>query len=364
MKNLLISTTGITSEQADAIISKFAELGVTSAADFSVLTDKDVITAVSSVEGTNVVVSRKVLALVKKAANDALTYTPSFAEMPAELKSPIEIKVTANVTADTKTLVQYINIINLFNLGIEDIARGLKVLVDRRFETLDVGATAEELKMYSIVNKFTAIDDSIGQALLEKLNIRQSLADARLAIIEAGNGTFLPDLVVFVNRALDLGVDIQSISLETVRRVLNVPKVGHNANLEDLTMAANEFIAQCNRNLRGLNTLVIQETYALYHELFALIDSKELQKFLGVADKEELLRDIGVSITPKQARTYASLPQCIFTLVDAVKNNELQDNEKLYIYLQTAWSALRTLDLMGVVPADVRKSYPSVTVSL
>jgi hypothetical protein len=363
MKNVLL-TTGITTEMADEILAKLAELGVENANDLAVLTDKDITVGIATVSGMNTVISRKVLAVLKKAASDAITYTPSFAEIPADLKSPIDIKVTANVTADTKTLIQWINIINLYNIGIEDIAKGLKVLVDRRFENLEVGATPKHLEMYATVNKFTAIDDSLGQALLEKLNIRQSLADSRIAIIEAGNDSFLPDLVTFINRALDLGVDTQSISMETVRRILGVPKVGNNINLEDLTMAANQFIAECNKNLRGLNTLVIQETYALYHELFALIDSDELQKFLGVSNKEELLREIGVSVTPRQARTYAALPQCIFTLVDAVKNHELQDNEKLYIYLQTAWSALRNLDLMGVVPVEARRGYPSVGINI
>lgn len=363
MKNEILKA-GVSVEMADVIVEKLGAMGVTQPADLSVLTEKDITSGIAGIEGMNTVILRKVLATLKKVANDAVTYTPSFAAIPDDLKSPIDIKVTANVTADTKTLIQWINIINLYNIGIEGIAKGLKVLVDRRFENLEVGATPKHLEMYATVNKFTSIDDSLGQALLEKLNIRQSLADSRIAIIEAGNDSFLPDLVTFVNRALDLGVDTQSISMETVRRILGVAKVGNNINLEDLTMAANQFIAECNKNLRGLNTLVIQETYALYHELFALIDSVELQKFLGVADKEELLREIGITVTPKQARTYAALPQCIFTLVDAVKNNELQDNEKLYIYLQTAWNAMRNLDLMGVVPAEARRGYPAVGINL
>lgn len=363
MRNLLLNA-GIENGLATGIEAAIIGLGVQSIEDISVLTDKDLGTAIGSVEGTNIVIVRKALQALKKGATDAVTYTPSFAALPAELTSPIDIKVTANVTADTKTLIKWINIINLYNLGIEDIAKGVKQAVDRRFQTLDVGATDAQLQLYATINKFTAIDDSLGQAILEKLNIKQSLADSRYAIIAEGNDTFIPSLVVFVNRALDLGVDVSSVSMETVRRILGVNKVGATVNLEDLTMAANEFIAGINKNLRGLNTLVIKETYELYNELFQLIDSKDLLDFLGLNSKEELLSSIGVSISPKQARTYGELPKYIFTLVEAAKNGELEDNEKLYIYLGQAWSALRTLDIMGVVPAAARKNYPSVAINL
>lgn len=363
MKSTLLKA-GITDEQAKVIEANLIELGVSSVTDIDVLSDKDIATAVATANGMSLVATKKVIKALRESSVESQTFKPDFGAMPAHLISPIEIKVTANVEADVDTMIKYISILNLKNMGIEEVARGLKSSVEQRFAALNVGATKEQLEIYRVVNKFTAIDDSLYKSLMDKINMAQGLVDCRHDIITAGNDTFIPNLVEFVNAALELGQNTSVISLEVVRRVLGVAKVGAGINLDDLTMAANQFISAVNSQLKGLNTLVIQETYELYHELYKLLDSKELQDFLGITSKEDLLRKIGVEITPKQARVYSELPKLIFALIDTVKKPELAVRENLYIYLQQCWDALRTLDIMGVLPADVRSQRPNVTVAI
>lgn len=362
----ILTTAGINVTLAAAALAALASTGVDNINDIDVLSDADIKSALSGVEGINLVITKKIIKALREAYLAQSTYTPSFDDLPEDLKSPIDIKVTANVEADVPTMIKLINILNLHNMGIEEIAQKLTTVVHQRFDVLEVGATEAELKIYATVNKFSSIDDTMYRSIMDRLNIAGSLVDCRYDIIAAGNDTFLPSLITFINDALDLGQNTANISLEVVRRVLGVSKVGTEVNLEDLTMAANQFISIVNKNLRGLNSLVIDETHKLYHELYELLESDELQKFLGVNSKEDLLRKMGITITPKQARVYSELPKYIFTLVNAAKNPELASSrENLYKYLQTAWSAMRTLDIMGVVPADQKsKAYKATPVSI
>lgn len=365
MKNILAEN-GINEALSTQILEALTAQGVESINDIAVLSDTDIKKIVAAVDGTNLVIVNKVLAILREEYNNATTYSPTFESLPANLVSPINIKVTSNVTADIPTMIKLINILNLHNMGIEDIAAKLSSVVTARFNALEVGATEDQLKIFATVNKFTSIDDSMYRVLMDKLNIAGSLVDCRHEVIASGNDTFIPSLITFINDALDLGQNVSNMNLEVVRRVLGVQKIGAQANLEDLTMAANQFISVVNKSTRGLNSVVITETHNLYHELYELLESKELQAFLGVNSKEDLLREMGVSITPKQARVYSELPGYIFTLVNATTNDQLKVNENLYKYLQTAWSAMRTLDIMGVVPAEqkVSKMYKGSSVAV
>lgn len=363
MKNLLL-TAGIFGAIADKMVENLDGLGVVALTDINVLSEKELKDALN-VEGASLVTVKKAIGCLKQAATASGQYMPSLAKLPESLKSPIEVKVTANVTADIPTMVRYINVLNLHNLGIEGIATKLFNAVSERFDTLEVGATEKQLEIFKTVAKFNSIDNSIYQALMEKLNMAGSLVDCRHDIIKMGNDTFIPDLVVFINDALDFGQNINgTVSTELVRRLFGLPKPGGNINIDDLTIAANNFINNCNRGIKGLNTPVINATYELYHELYELLDSEELHDFLGVNSRDELLRRLGVSITPKQAKAFQELPEAVFTLIAATDNDELRDPANLYAYLNTAWQALRTIDIMGIVPVDVRKTSVSYSVGI
>ncbi len=348
----------------DAVIEGLVALGVANINDIDVLTDKDLAGAFAGAKLT-LVQSRALIKKLREAVVSENTYQPDFTTLPEHLQSKIDIKVTANIIPDVDSIVKWINILSLNNLGIEDIATALQARVTARFGELKVGATQEQLEIFRTVNKFTSINDSLYDTLMSKINMAQGLVDARHTIIENGNNVFLPDLVRFVNDSLDLGVNTAAIDLAVIRRVLSVPKVGQKVNVEDFIMAANGFIANVNTQLAGLNSLIISSTYELYHELYDLLESKELQEFLGVKNKEELLRSMGVEITPKQARTYGELPKYVFALLSAIEKPELLSNpNNMYVYLQTAWEAFRTLDLEGIAPTVARDRAYNVSVSI
>jgi hypothetical protein len=357
MKNLLIAN-GINAEVADVMAESLLKAGVETITDITVLTDGELKSAVA-VEGSNLIMVKKAMKILKDTVATIGQYTPSLPILPSELTSPIEVKVTANVTADIPTMVRYINILNLHNLGIETIAKRLFDTVSARFDTLEVGATSSQLEIFKTVAKFNSIDDSIYKALMEKLNMAGSLVDCRHDIINAGNETFIPDLAVFINDALDFGQNMGNINTEVVRRLFGLPKPGGNINIDDLTIAANTFINNCNKGIKGLNTPVINATYELYHELYELLDLKELHEFLGVTSRDELLRKLQITITPKQARAFKELPGAVFTLIAATDNAELKDPANLYAYLNTAWQALRTIDIMGIIPESARRANAS-----
>lgn len=350
MKKLLTSV-GIVGSVADAMEVQLMTKGVETLGDITVLNDKELKDALT-VEGSSLVMVKKAINVLRGAVAEIGQYNPVLPVLPESLKSPIDVRVTANVTADIPTMVRYINILNLHNLGIEDIATRLFDTVSARFDTLEVGATEKQLEIFKTVAKFNSIDDSIYKALMEKLNMAGSLVDCRHDIIDAGNETFIPDLAVFINDALDFGQNMGNINTEVVRRLFGLPKPGGNINIDDLTIAANVFINNCNKGIKGLNTPVINATYELYHELYELLDSKDLHDFLGVTTRDELLRKLGISITPRQARAFKELPGAVFTLIAATDNAELRDPSNLYAYLNTAWQALRTIDIMGILPAS------------
>lgn len=348
----IITAAGIPVELATTMEVNLAKQGVEVIGDISVLSDKELKDALT-VEGSTVVMVKKAIAALRNVAANEGQYTPVLKVLPKELTSPINVKVTANVTADIPTLVRYINIINLNNLGIETIATKLFDAVSERFDTLEVGATDAQLEIFKTVAKFNAMDDSIYKALMEKLNMAGSLVDCRHDIIAAGNETFIPDLAVFINDALDFGQNMGNINTEVVRRLFGLARPGGNINIDDLTIAANTFINNCNKGIKGLNTPVINATYELYHELYELLDSKDLHMFLGVTSRDELLRKLGVNITPKQAKAFKELPGAVFTLIaatDVEASEDLKDPANLYAYLNAAWQALRTIDIMGILP--------------
>lgn len=359
MKTLLV-TSGISAELAAKMEAGLNAQGVEVISDITVLTDSE-LKAALGVEGANLVMVKKAIKALKDAVANEGQYTPTLPVLPANLKSPIDVKVTANIKADIPTMIKYINILSLHNLGIEGIATRLFTEVSNRFDTLEVGATPAQLEIYKTVAKFNSIDDTMYRALMEKLNMAGSLVDCRHDIIKAGNDTFIPSLAVFVNEALDFGQNINgAVNLEMVRRLFGLPRPGGNVNIEDLTLAVNGFVTSCNAGIKGLNTPVIVETYALYHELYELLDNKDLHEFLGVNGKDELLRRLGVVITPKQARAFKELPEAIFTLIAATENPELQEPTNLYAYLSTAWSVLRTIDIMGLIPEEAKRLQPPV----
>lgn len=360
MKNLLLNA-GIAAAVADKMVIALATAGVEDISDISVLSDAEIKSAIA-VEGASLVTVKKAMKAMKDANAFAGVYQPMLPTLPTELVSLIDVKVTANITADVPTMVRYINILNLHNLGIEVIATKLFDTVSDRFDALEVGATAEQLEIFKTVAKFNSIDDSIYKALMEKLNMAGSLVDCRHDIIKIGNDTFIPSLAEFLNDALDFGQTLGAINTEVVRRLFGLPKPGGNVNIEDLTLAVNSFVTECNQGIKGLNTPVINATYELYHELYELLDSKDLHDFLGVNSRDELLRRLGVTITPKQARAFKELPGAVFTLMAAVDNVELRDPANLYAYLNTAWQALRTIDIMGILPATAPR--PNATYTL
>lgn len=362
MKNLLLNA-GITVAAASAMEANLKTLGVESINDIAVLSDKELKDALS-IDGATVVTVKKAMGILKVALNNIGTYTPELPTLPAALVSPIEVRVTANVTADVPTMVRYINVLNLHNLGIESIAKKLFDTVSARFDTLEVGATPEQLEIFKTVAKFNSIDDSMYKALMEKLNMAGSLVDCRHDIIRVGNDTFIPALAEFLNNALDFGQSVGQVNTEVLRRLFGLPKPGGNVNIEDLTIAVNSFINECNQGIKGLNTPVINATYELYHELYELLDSEDLHKFLGVSSRDELLRRLGVTITPKQARAFKELPGAVFTLMAAVDNTELRDPANLYAYLNTAWQALRTIDIMGILPAGAVRANQAYQLSI
>lgn len=359
MKNVLINT-GINEIVADKMVANLTAQGVEGLEDTVVLSDSE-LKASLNVEGATLVMIKKAINAIRTGAQAMGQYTPSLAKLPASLKSPIEVKVTANVTADIPTMVRYINVLNLHNLGIEGIATKLFNVVSERFDTLEVGATEKQLDIFKTVAKFNSIDNSIYRALMEKLNMAGSLVDCRHDIISLGNNTFIPDLAVFINDALDFGQNMGNINTEVVRRLFGLARPGGNINIDDLTIAANNFINNCNRGIKGLNTPVINATYELYHELYELLDSEELHEFLGVNSRDELLRRLGVSITPKQAKAFKELPEAVFTLIAATDNDELRDPANLYAYLNTAWQALRTIDIMGILPDEAKRANQAVS---
>lgn len=362
MKNLLI-TAGITLGIAEAMIESLANQGVEVLTDITVLSDKELKDSLA-VEGASLVMVKKAINVLKNAVSEVGQYNPILPTLPESLKSPIDVRVTANVTADIPTMVRYINILNLHNLGIETIATRLFDTVSARFDTLEVGATEKQLEIFKTVAKFNSIDDSIYKALMEKLNMAGSLVDCRHDIINAGNETFIPDLTVFINDALDFGQNMGNINTEVVRRLFGLPKPGGNINIDDLTIAANVFINNCNKGIKGLNTPVINATYELYHELYELLDSEDLHDFLGVTSRDELLRKLGISITPRQARAFKELPGAVFTLIAATDNAELRDPANLYAYLNTAWQALRTIDIMGILPVSATARNNNYTLAI
>ena len=362
MKTLLIDA-GIPTKIASEMIDNLAGQGVEVLTDITVLTDRELKDSLS-VEGATLVMVKKAINVLKSSVQTIGQYNPVLPTLPDSLKSPIDVRVTANVTADVPTMVRYINILNLHNLGIEKIATRLFDTVSARFDTLEVGATESQLEIFKTVAKFNSIDDSIYKALMEKLNMAGSLVDCRHDIISAGNETFIPDLAVFINDALDFGQNMGNINTEVVRRLFGLPKPGGNINIDDLTIAANVFVNNCNKGIKGLNTPVINATYELYHELYELLDSKELHEFLGVTTRDELLRKLGISITPKQARAFKDLPGAVFTLIAATDNVELRDPANLYAYLNTAWQVLRTIDIMGILPDGATRQNVAYTLPI
>jgi hypothetical protein len=363
MRNLLANN-GINAEIAEAMVAGLAAQGVEVITDINVLSDGELKSALT-VEGSTLVMVKKAIKILKESVANIGQYNPVLPMLPEELTSPIDVKVTANIEADIPTMVRYINILNLHNLGIETIAKRLFDVVEQRFDTLEVGATTAQLEIFKTVAKFNSIDDSIYRALMEKLNMAGSLVDCRHDIINTGNNTFIPSLAVFVNDALDFGQTMGStVSTEVVRRLFGLPKPGANINIEDLTLAVNSFVNTCNKGIKGLNTPVINATYELYHELYELLDSTDLHRFLGVNSRDELLRRLDINITPKQARAFKELPGAVFTLIAATQNQELRDPANLYAYLNTAWQTLRAIDIMGLLPADQKRAATAYTLPI
>lgn len=362
MKNVLANA-GIKAEIAITMATALAAAGVESITDIGELSDAE-LKSILAGDGVTLVTVKKALKALRDANNSVGQYIPSLPVLPEALQSPIEVKVTANITADIPTMVRYINIINLYNLGIENIATKLFNVVASRFDELEVGATEAQLEIYKTVAKFNSIDNSIYRSLLERLNLADSLVDSRHDIIKTGNDTFIPSLAVFVNDALDFGQNMGNINTEVVRRLFGLAKPGGNVNIDDLTLAVNQFINSTNVGIRGLNTPVINATYELYHELYELLDSVDLHKFLGINSRDELLRKLGISITPKQARAFKELPGAVFTLIAATDSEDLRDPANLYAYLNTAWQALRTIDIMGILPQEAKRATAAYTLPI
>ena len=344
----IISTTGLNETVIDAVSDIFDAEGITTIADVALFSDSEISKLIAPVPGLNAVGVKKIVKALREAkAEEAAIILP---ELPVEFNSGITLTVNGNLNIPMSALLAYTRVVILNKLGIEEIGTTIAKLVDARFSQLDEAATEDQIRLYTITEKFKSVDDAIYTSMLSKLNIKLALVNQRKSIIELGDAVLLPSLVKYLNDVMDFRQEISSVDGYMLNKMFGRNSIGTDVDYANLVVATQEFIINTNQVLRGLNTLIIQETYKLYTELFDLIKNPDLLEFLGCKDTGDLMRALGITITPRDMKLYEQLPTAIYSLltVAGANGDSFKDPQVIYAYLQKVWSVFQTLNLSGL----------------
>lgn len=355
MRNI-ITTTGLNDEVCVAIATIFSNEGITGAAELSLFSDKEIESMIKNVEGLNAVGIKKVLKVVREAkAEESQVILP---EIPEEFNSSITLTVNGNLNIPMDALLAYVRVVILNKLGIEDIGLAVANLVTSRLDGLDEAASVDQLRIFQLTEKFRRIDDTIFTSILNRVNIKLGLVNQRKGIIELGDAVLLPSLVSYLNDVMDFRHDISGVDSYMLNKMFGRSNIGSDVDYANLVVATQEFIINTNKVLKGLNTLIIKETYRLYVELFDLIQDKALLEFLGAKDTGDLMRALGVSITPRDLKLYEQLPNAIYALLSVAGSDgaRFKDPQVVYAYLQKVWGIFQTLNLSGMAEKRGRVS--------
>lgn len=347
MRNVLVST-GLNNELIEGVVEILNQNGIVSSADVELFTDKELSTMVSVQPGLNAVGVKKIVKALREAKIEENSVV--LPELPEEFNSNITLTINGNLNVPMAALLAYIRVTILSKLGIEDIGKAVSKLVNARLNSLDEPANAAHIKVFTLCEKFRSIDDTMSKILLDKLDIKLGLVNKRHEIINLGDAVLLPSLVKYLNDVMDFRYDISNVDSYMLSKLFGRDKIGADVDYTNLVVATQEFIINTNHVLKGLNTLIIQETYKLYTELFELIQSRDLLEFLGAKDTGDLLRALGITITPRDLKLYEQLPTAVYSLLSVAGSDgeKFKDPQVIYAYLQKVWSVFQTLNLVGL----------------
>lgn len=348
----LVRVVGLSAEVTDAIIAVLETEGVNTVEEVALFNDSELSKMLkeASILGLNTVGIKKVIATLRNGVKDAAEPVISLPELPTQFNDKIELVISGNLEVPMQSILELTRVSILNRLGIEEIGRAVANLVTLRLNQLDKAATEEQMQIYVTAEKFRKIDDTIYTSLLTRLNIQAALVNSRQGVIDSGNNVFLPNLVKYLNNALDFRHQITSVDNYMLQKMFGQKSIGVDVDKQSLIAATQEFVIDTNKVLRGLNTLVIRETYSLYVELFNLINDKKLLDFVGATDVADLFRAIGINISPRDLKLYEQLPAAIYSLlsVATADGKEFDNPQVLYAYLQKVWSVFTTLNISGL----------------
>ena len=327
-----------TTEEMDTIISNLEEEGVEVIEDVKFLDEKQI----KEIFNLKPIQAKKLLKVTKSFSNEKKEKIEiKIPTMPTDFNTIGTIEVTGNKNVDMKSIVGFVEFGIMYGMGVENIGNNLIKLLTSRMDELDEPVTEDIVTAFKTIAKFENFDNNIATAL----DFNLSLLPKRHNMATEIRNDMMPNVVEFINEAMDFRLDVSDINTLLLKKSLNSAKVSSDISADTLVIAAEELAMKVARNLRGLNSMVVQESLKLYKELFELINDSKIQKFVGASDSRDMLIKIGVKHTPKEVALFQKLPELVYQMLYVLKQPDyLNNDEALYTYLQNIWSNAKLIN--------------------
>lgn len=361
MKNLVnqildgANITKIEEAKKAELVTAMGESGAESIEDLKLLSK----TEISAIFKLPPVQTTKIFNFIKEFGNVSEEVETEFElpSLPENFGAFQGIVITGNKEISPEMVNNFIEFGLLYGMGVEDLGKSLIQLLRSRMEDLDVPASEKVVKAYKLVAKFETFDTRLAAAL----DFELSMLSSRHEMANTITNSMTPDIVSFINDALDFRLELSDFNTLVLQRVTKA-KVGSEVSGELLLTSIEELAIRISRHLRGLNSLIVKESLVLYKDLFELINDTDLQKFLGVQDSKDLLNRLGATITPKEVKAFEKVPELVYQILYVMQNQSILNNEKnLAKYLQNVWANAKVIDWAKLGSLNMKKSGTSQT---
>jgi len=355
--NLL--TQSLTSDQKKSIQKKLDEIGVVELQHFAVLDKSDFVDLFSDVEEIKKVAIRtfqkELVKISQTAKADALeiNFPKPTKGLPDVSKMQILLPNTQNTKINPDTLRAYMLLSVFRTLNIEVAIEKLWTLCQVRMTEMSEEADRNMLKVYKQISKFKSIDTNIAAAI----DIDLSLLANREKVMQEVDMKFGDSVVIIFRDILQLrstAADIESFMLakNTGTQFLKSNEKVSGITRNSFMAAVEDFAGSLTKMFSGLNGATIRGTLKEYIRFLELIQKDEVIKMLGVSDKEDLHRKIGINTTAKDQRSieqYQYFIDLIIGLLDEENEQYLNDDIAIVKYLQQVWEIAQNIEWFNVL---------------
>ena len=265
----IITESGIktmpTKEKLEGIVSRMKDDEVETMDDLLLLNEEDL----KEVFGLGKISIKKIMKYLSTKSVEEKVVEVTLPKLPSDISSLPIIQVSGNIELDIPRTINFIEFGIMELLNPKQIAMNLKQLIEQRIRELDKPIDKKLIEAFKIISKFNDIDKKLSEVLdfdVSRLSEREKLSNrirSKMPII----------VIDFINDMLDLRMELSDIHSYIYSSIAKGTASIGSVSSSQVISSAEEFVININKEVRGLNYLIIEKSLSLYKELFELINT-------------------------------------------------------------------------------------------